>query len=66
MLQALGRGLQIQLSLIWRLQLIVARAYLKPVREGDLHLRRAFELLRTPTVSSKSSHKRPIQTDEGY
>jgi hypothetical protein len=37
---------QIHLALIWRLQSIVVRAYLKPVKSDDLHLRHGFELLK--------------------
>ena len=46
-------ALQVHYSLIWRLQLIVARAYLKPVKKGDLHLRCGFELLKNAQVRQK-------------
>jgi hypothetical protein len=48
-----GAVLQIQFSLIWRLQLLVARAYSKPTKEGDLHLRRGFELLGENSVRQR-------------
>jgi hypothetical protein len=47
-------ALQVHYSLIWRLQLIVARAYLRPVKKGDLHLRRGFELLKDAQVRQKA------------
>lgn len=43
-------ALQIQLSLIWRLHLIVARTYLSPVKSGDLHLKAGFELLKKSAI----------------
>ncbi len=55
-LNSAGAGaaaLQIQLSLIWRLQLLVARAYSKPVKKGDLHLRAGFELLADNAVRQR-------------